>query len=307
MVETCENMTESAGRAVESQDVSNPQMVQNNMPQLRFQDQTPIGPAAKGHSNKRTRAQLSPQEEEMLLQSEDFPESFTIKMQQTIEEVVKQFIPEIVSNLEKKLKESIRAIVREEMDEALLDYENRQSLLTLSQSELLESYNRRDNIRILGLPEDNPAGGRGETYEQTTEKVLGICSKLDTGVDEKDISIAHRLPSNKRGLRPIIVRFSRRMAKINIMRRKRELMNKESTKDVKIFEDLTRPRLAFLNMMKSDTRIQNAWTREGTIYFVWKEDGNIYKVNGLYEGGVFLNYNIEDVLGCFNFRGVPGT
>ena len=33
--------------------------------------------------------------------------------------------------------------------------------------------------------------------------------------------------------------------------------------------------------MKTDERIQSTWTREETIYFIWKEDQRIYKINGL--------------------------
>ena len=52
--------------------------------------------------------------------------------------------------------------------------------------------------------------------------------------------------------------------------------------------------------MKTDERIQSTWTREGTIYFIWKEDQRIYKINGLWEGGDFLDYSIDNVLKCFN-------
>ena len=51
--------------------------------------------------------------------------------------------------------------------------------------------------------------------------------------------------------------------------------------------------------MQSDIRINATWTREGAIFCEWKADGLVYKINGLYEGGVDLNYNIEDVMRCF--------
>ena len=57
--------------------------------------------------------------------------------------------------------------------------------------------------------------------------------------------------------------------------------------------------MAFVNLMRSDIRINATWTREGAIFYEWKPDGLVYKINGLYEGGVDLSYNIEDVMRCF--------
>ena len=69
--------------------------------------------------------------------------------------------------------------------------------------------------------------------------------------------------------------------------------------NVRIFEDLTMARIRFLNLMKADTRISKSWTRDGTNFFIWKDDYKTYNINNLYEGGLFLNYEIDDVEGCF--------
>ena len=75
---------------------------------------------------------------------------------------------------------------------------------------------------------------------------------------------------------------------------------------MKIFEDLTRPRLEFFNMMKRDSRLEKVWTREGTIFFTWKNDLKVCRIQGLYDGGILLNYSFHDVMACFKrytFRG----
>ena len=67
----------------------------------------------------------------------------------------------------------------------------------------------------------------------------------------------------------------------------------------KIYEDISRERLAFVNLMRSDIGINATWTREGATFYEWKADGLVYKINGLYEGGLDLSYNIADVMRCF--------
>ena len=68
---------------------------------------------------------------------------------------------------------------------------------------------------------------------------------------------------------------------------------------MRVFEDLTAPTVRFFNIIKTDSRISSAWTREGKQYYVWKKDSKIYSVRGLYEGGSFLQYNSTVMMSCF--------
>ena len=193
-----------------------------SLPVLRFQDQTPMPKI----NNKRGCAVLSPLEEVST-------NEMTEKIRLTIQESIQTAIPHIISNLTMQLKESIKEMVNDAVQSLKVELtsriqntatfsENRSALLTLSEAELLESYNRRDNVRILGLPEESKTSptDKGETYEKSIENVLQLSNKLKAGLDEKDISIAHRLRARNGGPRPIIVRFSRRMAKINLLKKK---------------------------------------------------------------------------------------
>ena len=51
------------------------------------------------------------------------------------------------------------------------------------------------------------------------------------------------------------------------------LTNKKKLKDnplgnnVRIIEDISRSRVKFLNLMRTDPRIASAWTKEGTVFF----------------------------------------
>ena len=94
--------------------------------------------------------------------------------------------------------------------------------------------------------------------------------------NRNDISIVYRLAASTRiQNRPVIAKFSRRMAKIG------DLKNKKNQSDVRIFEDITKARLNFLRMINTDVRVNSAWTREGTIFFEWRQDGLIYIISVL--------------------------
>ena len=191
------------------------------------------------------------------------------------------------------ITEQVKVLKEEVQNE--VQFQNRQNHLRMkSEAEIVESYNRRENLRILGV-------ASGEAYEDnevTAEKVIQVANLIEAKVTNNDISIAHRLPSRKPGEKPIIVRFARRVARMNILRNKKKLKESNS-RNIRIFEDLTTPRLRFFNLMKADTRISKVWTREGTIFFVWREDNKTYTVQNLFDGGLFLDYDINDIEDCF--------
>ena len=82
------------------------------------------------------------------------------------------------------------------------------SKLKTSESELLETYNKRDNIKLLGL---SPCSTEGkENYQQTSKFVVDVAVDIGINLKEGDISIAHQLPSNSER-KPIIAKFLRRI------------------------------------------------------------------------------------------------
>ena len=78
-----------------------------------------------------------------------------------------------------------------------------------------ESYNRRDE-KIFNLKMDE--GKKREEYNETFDKILEVIDQVDAVVETWDISIAHRLPGKRN---PIIVKFNRRVAKLDRLKRKK--------------------------------------------------------------------------------------
>ena len=62
---------------------------------------------------------------------------------------------------------------------------------------------------------------------------------------------------------------------------------------------MTAPRVRSFNILKTDSRVSSAWTLEGAIYYVWKEDSKIYSLRGFYEGGSFLVYSSNVMMSRF--------
>ena len=76
-------------------------------------------------------------------------------------------------------------------------------------------------------------------------------------------------------LEPVIVRFSRRAARIKLLQNKKKLASLGGLKDVNTYEDITRLRTKFIKLMRRDERVESVWTRDGTISFVWKQDKDL--------------------------------
>ena len=222
-------------------------------------------------------------------------------------------IPTTVSQLRSELQTIISAAVAEsiaalkkdllnEVNENLVFAEQRSDLKTLCESEQLENYNRRDNLKIFGLEEDirTDETGRviGEKPEQTITKVAEVANAIGATVDPVDISIAHRLPG-RRTPRAVIVKFSRRIAKTSTLMNKTKLRNDEHRNEVKIFEDITAARANFLKLLKADTRIISAWTRDGSINYTVTGVKRTYRIRNLFEGVIDMGYSMDDVMSCF--------
>ena len=92
--------------------------------------------------------------------------------------------------------------------------EERTRLYSMSQNEILEQYNRRDNAKVLGLPYESNTErvSMRENGNDTIRKVIEIYNSIDAGLSENNISVAHRLPLRVH-LKAVIVRFSARFAK----------------------------------------------------------------------------------------------
>ena len=192
-----------------------------------FHDQTPV---CCNPSAKRTCIELSPSGEESSIEDKL---NLAKKVEGAISNSVDALIPKLLDDIKVQIKEVINLAITEAItkvkDELMIWVKGEIShngkkvnLKSLSESELLENYNRRDNVKIFGLKETND--GQREMMETTLKKVVDISNALEAQISENDISIANMLPSRNAGNKPVIVRFARRIKKIDLLKKENEFV-----------------------------------------------------------------------------------
>ena len=154
-------------------------------------------------------------------------------LNQTIVKATKSPISEVMPEMNDRIKDNLLEAINKANDESIKQIrtevekvvsekvesaERRCKLKTVFEDELLEFYNRWDNIRIVGVKEDRSFDNKiSEKYSQSMQKVLQPAEKVGRNVASHNISIAHRRPSRKQSKeRPIMVNFARRIAKMEI-------------------------------------------------------------------------------------------
>ena len=157
------------------------QMVTESMPGLTHH-QTPL----PKNSVKRLCSELSPLGEGH--------EGLDQKIDELIEKFFAIHLPKFATELKKVFEQCIKTLIDEHLkalkDEVnnRIDHKERQSTLrSKCDAEVLESYNRREILRIMGIEAD--AGSE----DVTASKVVEVATKIGAKVSETDISIAHRL------------------------------------------------------------------------------------------------------------------
>jgi hypothetical protein len=103
----------------------------------------------------------------------------------------------------------------------------------------LEQYSRRDCVEIRGVPLKR---GLRSGEENTDRIVMKVAATVGVEIEEKDISISHRLKTSEsyRGDKlqppPIIVKFTRRVTKENFYKAQKKLYNDNVTAKVLGYE-----------------------------------------------------------------------
>ena len=81
--------------------------------------------------------------------------------------------------------------------------------------ELIQRYSYQYNVKIVGLPEIKAS----ESASDTTTLCLSLFQAAGVEISIQDIDIAHRIPTRNAtsSLRPVVCKFTRRIAKEKVM------------------------------------------------------------------------------------------
>lgn len=119
----------------------------------------------------------------------------------------------------------------------------------------LENYQRKENLRIVGIPES--------VSEIPKKVVMNFFQKKEFNVEEADIHIAHRV-GKKNGAKPraIIVRLFDRNKRDRVIKERRKLKGSGIT----IMEDVSLLTMKTLMRVQRSDGVDNAWIWNGRIY-----------------------------------------
>ncbi|CAH3141293.1 unnamed protein product, partial [Porites lobata] len=127
----------------------------------------------------------------------------------------------------------------------------------------LEQYTRKNSIEIHGVPE--------YAYTETEDVVLKLAEALDVSVEPKDIEICHKL--NRKGNKPIIVKFISHKVKTNLYRARAKLKNNLTSYRKKIMNRA--------NEMRRNDELLSVWSMDGSIYVKTSPQGKPVRINEL--------------------------
>ena len=95
-------------------------------------------------------------------------------IEEVIQSALEAHMPSIIAGIQEEVRNSVSAAIndaiaklKDEFAQKLTVHEEKCNLNSLFEAEVLESYNRRDNIKVIGLPEVIKDGRKPEAYAET--------------------------------------------------------------------------------------------------------------------------------------------
>ena len=149
--------------------------------------------------------------------------------------------------------------------------------------ELIQRYSYQYNVKIVGLPEIKAS----ESASDTTTLCLSLFQAAGVEISIQDIDIAHRIPTRNAtsSLRPVVCKFTRRIAKEKVMNVRKDAYKVTASsiglpadctlENVKLFDHLTlqvQQLLADTKKLQTRNGFRFCWCKNFTIYLRQTED-----------------------------------
>ena len=149
----------------------------------------------------------------------------------------------------------------------------------------LEQYTRKSSLEIHGVPES--------AYTSTEEVVLKLAEALNVDVKSEDVEISHKL--NRKGVKPIIVKFQSHKVKSSLYKERAKLKHvrvsdlfpyssaatRVESERIYLNENLTSYRRGILkeaNQKRKDGLVLSAWSMDGKIFVKTSPDGRPIRI-----------------------------
>ena len=156
----------------------------------------------------------------------------------------------------------------------------------------IEEYSYQYNLKIVGVPKLNGQ----ETAMDISKLRVSLFIEMGADITLQDIDIAHRVPlrSARNMPKPIICKFTRRLAKESVMARRKDacksipanpgLPDGVSLSSVRIFDHLT-PKMQIVfseaKKFKSNHHFEFCWTKNSCVYLRKDRDSRVLKIKDI--------------------------
>lgn len=138
---------------------------------------------------------------------------------------------------------------------------NIRSKEALKQANYNEQYSRKNNIRILNLPEQ-PNENLRQLFPDLVKKDLKIT------IAPSDIVGIHRIPGKEGAPRPVIIKLCNNDMKRQVMKKKKDLTN-----NVRFHDDITKRNLGLMARLRQSGKLYSTWYFNCCIYGQKEEGG----------------------------------
>ena len=117
-----------------------------------------------------------------------------------------------------------------------------------------EQYSRKNNIKVMNFP-------RKEKQNLRADFIATVKKDLNVELEDRDVVAIHRIPSEKPGHKPVIVRLFNSDIKRSVMRERKNLTN-----NVRFVDDVTRKNLELIKKLDETEQFESVWYYNCGIY-----------------------------------------
>ncbi|CAC5399162.1 unnamed protein product [Mytilus coruscus] len=204
----------------------------------------------------------------------------TSDLEQVVTLIVKKLMNEFEITVQKKIDEKVEevknemqekfdalSIENEELKNKLhaIQYSNTTIRRDLNETSRLsrqadissnynEQYSRKNNIKIINFPRKDKQDLRKD-FMETVKKELNV------QLEDRDVVAIHRIPSQKAGPYPVIVKLFSSDVKRQIMRYRKELTSK-----IRFVDDFTQRNMSLIERLRKTDEFESVWYYNCGIY-----------------------------------------
>ena len=203
---------------------------------------------------------------------------------ETVEKTVKKIMKNMTDNLKKLIEEKIKEKLEDLEDRVKsLQFENgnlkdraiqaekdlkvqkdrltafeKIALTSAQRSNYNEQYSRKNNVKILNIPES-----AHETEQTLTEQVCStLLSKGNVDLDIDDITALHRIPGKAGSPQPVLLKVKNNSVKTSIMKQRKPMKDA----GFRLVDDVTKLNTGLIGRLMKHAKIESAWYFNGAVY-----------------------------------------